>query len=200
MFLGLGPSAFAASGKHDTDNTLRLENATFPWHFPPPVGLAHPASGGTCEAIPQGIFINPIDNRTDRVRKVTREVLADGSQVISQDDLKTGTAEDSDGKTYHFVYKNRSVVSVSFGLPATAHVTMTDSFRLTGNGLHMHASFDWSWDSPAPDGVDFTLDPFADGPSIPFVFATADGVNPAPGVTNWQQLSTQGDPFHCDPL
>src|SRR4029453_2832200 len=95
MLLGLGPAAFAASVTHDADDTsrlkdtLRLENATFPWHFPPPVGLAHPASGGTCEAIPQGIFINPIDNRTDRVRKVTREVRADGSQVIVQDDLKT---------------------------------------------------------------------------------------------------------------
>ena len=186
LLLGLGPAAFAESGMHDTDDTerlkdtLRLKNVTIPWFLPPPVGLAHPDKGGTCEAIPAAVgFINPVDNRTDRVRKVTREVLADGGQVMSQDDLKTGTAEDDDGKTYHFVYKNFSVAHVSSGLPATVHVRMTDNFRLTGNGLHVHASFDWSWDYQDPDGVDFTLDPFAGGPAIPFVFATADGVNPA---------------------
>ena len=44
MLLGPGPSAFAASGTHDTDgisrlkDTLRLKNVTIPWLFPPPVG------------------------------------------------------------------------------------------------------------------------------------------------------------------
>jgi len=106
LLFGLGPVAFAASGTQDTDDTerlkdtLRLKNVTIPWFLPPPVGLAHPDNGGTCEAIPVAVgFINPVDNRSNRVRKVTREVLADGRQVIVQDDLKTGTAEDSHGAT-----------------------------------------------------------------------------------------------------
>jgi len=206
LLVGL-PSAFAASVTRDTDDTprlkdtLRLENVTIPWLFPPPVGLAHPANGGTCEAIPAAVgSINPVNNSSDRVRKVTRKVKADGSQVIVQDDLKTGTAVDSIGHTYHFIYTNRVVFTVSLSLPAIVHVRMTDSFLLQGNGLHLNVSFEWRWDYEAPAGVEVTLEPFADFPVVPFVFATADGVTAAPGVTNWQQLSTRGDPFNCDPL
>ena len=141
-----GSSRFRRSGMHDTDDTerlkdtLRLKTFTIPWNFP----LAHPDNdGGTCKAIPAAVgFINPVDNRSDRLRKVTREVMADGSQVIIQDDLKTGTAEDSHGDTYHFVYTNRAVFNVSPGLPAIVNVRMTDNFRLKGHGLHMHVSFD----------------------------------------------------------
>ena len=201
MLLGLGPSAFAASVTHDTDDTsrledtLRLENVTLPW--------LHPLHGGTC-TLPAAVgSINPVDKTGARVRKVTREVRADGSQVIVQDDLKTGTAVDSHGDTYHFVYKNRLVLNVSPGLPAIVQVEMTDSFRLTGHGLHMNVSFDWHWKYPTDqDGVKFTLEPFADFPDEHLVFATADGVHPdtANGVTDWQQLSTRGDPANCDPL
>ena len=207
MLLGLGPAAFAASVTHDADDTsrlkdtLRLKNVTISWN--------HPLDGGTC-TIPATVgSINPVDKTGDRVRKVTRKELPDGSQVIVQDDLKTGTAkDDSSGATYHFVYKNRAIFNVIFKEPsnlsatvsATVNVEMTDDFSLTGNGLDMNVSFDWSWKYEAPKGVDFTLEPFADFPVVPFVFATADGDNPAPGVTDWQQLSTQGEPFNCDPL
>jgi hypothetical protein len=36
----------------------------------------------------------------------------------------------------------------------------------------------------------------------PFFFATNDGVNEDPNIVpgSWQQLSTRGDPWHCDPL
>ena len=199
MLLGLGPSAFAASVTHDTDDTsrledtLRLENFTIPWLFP--------LNGGTCEAIPVDVgSINPVDKRSERVREVSGEVRADGSQVIVQDDLITGTAVDSHGDTYHFVYKNCVVLNVSPALPAIVKVRMTDSFVLKRNGPLMNVSFDWRWTYTAPAGVEVTLEPLADFPAVPFVFATADGVNPAPGVTNWQQLSTQGDPFNCDSL
>jgi hypothetical protein len=216
MLLGLGPAAFAASVTHDADDTsrlkdtLRLKNVTISWD--------HPLIGGTC-AIPAAVgSINPVDKTGDRVRKVTRKELPDGSQVIVQDDLKTGTAkerqenqqEDSSGATYHFVYKNRAIFYMIFNKPpdptatvsATVNVEMTDDFSLTGNGLDMNVSFDWSWKYEAPNGVDFPLEPFANFPVIPFVFATADGVEPDTdhSVTDWQQLSTQGDPFHCDPL
>jgi hypothetical protein len=190
LLLGLGPAAFAESGMHDTDDTerlkdtLRLKNFTIPWNFP----LAHPDNDGrTCKAIPAAVgFINPVDNRSDRLRKVTREGLADGSQVIVQDDLKTGTAEDSHG----------AVFNVSPGLPAIVNVRMTDNFRLKGHGLHMHVSFDVSWDYPAPNGVDITLEPLAFVPAVPFVV----GTETEKGATNFQLLSIQGDAFNCDPL
>jgi hypothetical protein len=133
---------------------------------------------------------------SNRVRKVTREGLADGRQVIVQDDLKTGTAEDSHGETYHFVYTNRAVFHVSPGLPALVNVRMTDSFRLKGHGLDMHVSFDVSWDYPAPNGVDITLEPLAFVPAVPFVV----GTETEKGATNLQLLSIQGDAFNCDPL
>jgi hypothetical protein len=199
LLLSLGPAAFAESGRHDTDDTehlrdtLRLKNFTIPWNFP----LAHPRKGGTCEAIPAAVgSINPVDNRSNRVRQVTTKGLADGSQVIVQDDLKAGTAEDSHGDTYHFVYTNRAVFNVSSGLPAIVNVRMTDNFRLKGHGLHIHVSFDVSWDYPAPNGVDITLDPLAFVPAVPFVVGT-DTEN---GATNFQLLSIQGDAFNCDPL
>jgi hypothetical protein len=198
LLLGPSPAAFAESGRHDTDDTerlkdtLRLKNFTIPWNFP----LAHPDNdSGTCKAIPVAVgFINPVDNRSDRLRKVTREVMADGSQVIVQDDLKTDTAEDSHGDTYHFVYTNRAVFNVPPGLPAIVNVRMTDNFRLKGHGLHMHVSFDVVWDYPAPNGVDITLDPLAFVPVVPFV------VGSDPEATNFQLLNIQGDAFNCDPL
>jgi len=188
-----------ADGSPQLKDTLRLENVTIPWLFP----LAHPSNSGTCSAIPTSVgAINPVDNHSDRVRKVTREVQPDSSQEIVQDDLKTGTAVDSKGATYDFVYKNRVVLTVPPGLPTIVHVRMTDSFRLKRKEFHADITFERSWDYAAPTGVEVTLEPGADFPVDPFVFATADGVNPdtAHGVTNWQQLSTQGDPFNCDPL
>ena len=83
---------------HHDDNTLRLkdtlrlENFTLEWPFS--------LENGTCQAIPAAVgAINPVDNSNDRVRKITREVRADGSQMIVQDDLITGTAKDSHGAT-----------------------------------------------------------------------------------------------------
>jgi hypothetical protein len=206
MLFSLGPATSAASDTRDTGDTsrlkdtLRLENATIPWSFP-----LHAA---TCAAIPAAVGeINPIDNRSDRVRELTREVLADGSQVIVQDDLIKGLAgSDSNDDIYHFVYKNRLVFRVSSGLPASVRVRMIDSFRLKkGDDIIMTVSFDYRWKYPAPNGITFDLG--GDGmnsnfPITPFVFATADGENPdtANGVTDWQELSTQGDPLNCDPL
>src|SRR4029453_17244195 len=116
-------------------DTLRLKNVTISWD--------HPLIGGTC-AIPAAVgSSNPVAKTGDRVRKVTRKELPDGSQVIVQDDLKTGTAEDdSSGAPYHFVSKNRAVFNVIFKEPpdpsatvsAIVKVEMTDDFSLTGNG------------------------------------------------------------------
>jgi hypothetical protein len=197
MLFGLGPATFAASETRDTDDTsrlkdtLRLENVTIPWSF------AIPAAVGS---------INPVNNRSDRVRKITREVLADGSQVIVQNDLIKGLASDSNEDIYHFVYKNRLVFEVSSDLPAIVSARMFDSFRLKKeDDIIMTVGFDYRWTYEAPTGIIFDLG--GDGmnsnfPITPFVFATADGENPdtANGMKDWPQRSTQGDPLNCDPL
>jgi hypothetical protein len=199
MLLGVGPSAVAASGTHDTDDisrlkdTLRIENVTIPWSFP----LNH----AKCGAIPAAVGeIKPDDNRSDRTREITREVRADGSQVIVQDDLIKGRASSyPNNDIYHFVYKNHVVIKVSSDLPAIVRVRMIDSFRLKkGDDIIMTVGFDWRWRYPDPD-PGTTLDLGGDGmnsnfPITPVVFPTDDG------VTDWEQLSTQGDPFNCDPL
>ena len=196
LFVGLS-SAFATSDTHHTDDSprlddvLRLENVTLPWFMP--------LKGGTC-TLPASVGeINPVDNSGDRLRKVTSKVRADGSQVIVQDDLKTGKAKDSNGNVYHFIYTNRVVFHVSPGLPADVNVRMTDNFRLYGNRLHMIASFDWRWTYTAPDGVKVTLEPSADFPVEGFVFATADGVNPAPGVTALAEAEHTGGSVELRP-
>jgi hypothetical protein len=197
LLVGSGLCTAAHAAPSGIRDTLHLKNVTIPWLF----SLANPANGGFCASIPASVgFINPVDNDSDRVRKVTSELLADGSQVIEQDDLKKGTAVDDSGAIYRFIYKNHLVLIASPGAPANVSVRMIDSFRLTGNGVNMNAIFDWSWDYAAPDGVVLNLQPDADFPVDFFIFATSDGVNPADGVTNWQQLKTQGDPFNCDPL
>ena len=205
MLLGLNPATFAASDTRDTDDTsrlkdtLRLENVTIPWSFP--------LHAETCEAIPVAVgSINPVNNSSDRVREITREVLADGSQVIVQNDLIKGLASDIHDDIYHFVYKNRLVFRVSSDLPPMVSARMIDSFRLKkGDDIIMTVGFDYRWKYPAPTGITFDLG--GDGmnsnfPIAPFVFATADGESPetANGVTDWQQLSTQGEPLNCDPL
>lgn len=196
---GLCTAAQAGNAPSGIKDTLHLKNVTIPWLF----SMANPANGGFCASVPASVgVINPVADSSDRVRKVTSEFLADGSQVIEQDDLIMGTAANDVGAVFRFIYKNHLVFIVSPSLPANVNVRMIDSFRLTGNGVNMNATFDWSWDYAAPDGVVLNLQPDADFPVDFFIFATADGVNPdtGNGVTNWQQLKTQGDPFNCDPL
>lgn len=198
------PLGFAAPVNDDDDNgktrlqdTLRLKNVSLPWAFP----LGHPDVGGSCAAIPATLgFINPVDDTSDRVRKTKQTMMADGSQVIVWDDRISGTAVDSNENTYQFLYKNGATLHVSPGQSPTVDVRMTDLFRIKGNGFQMKVTFDWSWTYTAQQGVAITLDPFVGFPIIDLVFATADGINPAPGVTNWVQLETEGDPFNCDPL
>ena len=192
VLLGPGPSAVAASETHDADGTSRLQDTLHQTHITIP--WEHPTvfEGGTCTIpVTVGSITPSADNTGERVRIITREVRADGSQVIVQDDLKTGIAEDSNHETYHFIYANHVVFNVSKDLDV--QVEMIDSFRLIGNGLHMHVGFDWRWEYTVTD-ITLTLDPLAGFPVIPFVFAT-DG-----DARNVQKLSTQGDPLACDPL
>ena len=124
--------------------------------------------------------------------------MADGSKEIVQNDLKKGDAEDNHDSAYNFVYKNHAAFNVSPESARFVSVEMTDSFSLKGHGLHMHVGFHLSWGYKTGWRRFFSI-PSSFCLCRSFVSGTIDGINPAPGVTDWQQLSTQGDVFHCDP-
>jgi len=103
---------------------------------------------------------------------------ADGSQRITFNDLAKGTATDNAGGTYQFVYHIHIVVDVPpSGTPV--QVAANDLFQLSGQGpaAGLNVGFHWRWTATALDAPDFF-----------------------PPVTNWEQISTKGDPLTCDPL
>ena len=89
LLVGLGLSAFAHASDDASrlENWLHLKNVTIPWLFS--------LDSAFCGNRDVGL-INPVDNRSDRLRRITREVRADGSQLIVQDDLKKGIAVDAE--------------------------------------------------------------------------------------------------------
>jgi hypothetical protein len=103
-------------------------------------------------------------------------VNADGSSQILINDLVTGTAVDSNGGTYHFVYHNHSTQDVPSG-SGPIQVSMVDSFVLNGDGgaAHMSVGFNWRWTYTPPAEL-------------------------WPPVDHWQKVSTRGEPFLCDPI
>jgi pectate lyase len=116
----------------------------------------------------------PISGTGQRHQEIITQVNADGTQRIIINDVVKGTATDSTG-SYHFVYTNHSIQDVpASGSPV--NIQMVDSFLLNGTGSakHMNVGFNWRW----------TFVP-------PALF---------PPVDNWQQISTRGDPLHCDPI
>jgi hypothetical protein len=113
------------------------------------------------------------------------KIRADGSKRVVDDAIARGTAVDSAGKTYRFLYVNQTISTVpASGSPV--QVQMRDSFRLHGrDGVNkVNVGFLWRWTyMPQNDDI-----PTSDSPGI------------WPPVDNWQQISTHGDPFTCDPL
>jgi hypothetical protein len=125
-----------------------------------------------CPSLPAGVSV---DGTGQRIAVTKTKVNADGSTQIVINDLVTGAAVGSNGATYHFVYHNHSTQNVpSAGGPI--QISMTDSFVLNGDGGagHMSVGFNWRW----------TFTP-------PALWPPHD---------NWQQISTRGDPFLCDPI
>jgi hypothetical protein len=131
------------------------------------------------------------------VVQITTKVRTNGSKQIDVFDVVTGTAVGSGGVngTYIWVYENHAIYNVPSGAgPVKVSVRMSDRFRLIGNGFTMDVSFNWRWKFQVPSGSAF--DP---GPEFTGVVFPDDPVSPT-NVFNFETISTQGEPFACDPI
>lgn len=110
-----------------------------------------------------------------RFQVITTVTKADGSQKIYNHDFVSGTATDTNGGTYNWVYTNQDRQQIPpSGSPV--RVNMTDSFLLSGTGsANLNIGFVWKWTFSPPDPE-------------------------WPPVDNWVQKITIGDPMHCDPI
>lgn len=196
LLFGLVPAAFAGNAAH---YSVRVENVTIPWAFPPPDGLS-----SFCPEVPADFHINPDDNGSDRVKNATQVNLPDGSVRILITDLVTGTAHDNFGNAYKFVYENNVTYSFN-GARVTAD--MKDTFKLNGKPVNFTVGFNWRWQYVA-DSLQVIEITDGSGQVInldvaPFIFATNDGVTESPDIVlgSWQKLSTRSEnPLNCDPL
>jgi hypothetical protein len=126
---------------------------------------------GQCPSLPAGLSLTGTGERISQTN--TRE-NADGSKTITINDLVVGDAVGSDGSTYHYKYSNHSTENVpASGSPK--QVSMTDSFVLNGGAVHVNVGFNWRWTYTTPDEY-------------------------FPPQHDWEQISTIGDPFLCDPI
>jgi len=196
MLFGLVPSALAGT---TFPLTVRLNNATIPWIFPPPDGL----NSSICSVIPQGINVNPDDLGSDRLKLAVQKDLPRGIQRTVITDLIHGTASDNLGGTYTFVYKNSLTLSFDGSI---VHARMVDLFVLNGANVNFTVGFDWRW-AYAANSLDVFEVKDANGQAVdiaidPFFFPTNDGVHEDPNIVpgSWQKVRTQGDPWNCDPL
>jgi hypothetical protein len=116
----------------------------------------------------------PVSGTGQGSDEIITTVNSDGSTRTDTASLITGTATDSTG-TYRFVYHNHNIIDVSAS--GSVQVFMVDSFTLNGNGSagNYEVSFTWRWTAPSLETA-------------------------WPPHDNWQQISTVGDPLHCDPL
>jgi hypothetical protein len=194
ILVGHSQSTYAGAGTHFT---LRLKNATIPWLYPPPGGLS-----SFCSRVPEGVDINPAALSSERVKNATQTERPDGTTWLITDLVK-GTASDNFGTTYTWVYENNATYDFD---GSTVAVHMKDTFKLKGGDVNYTVGFDWRWAYPA-QSLELVEVKDANGETIdigvaPFVFATNNGVNEDPNIVpgSWQQLSTVGDPFNCDPL
>ena len=188
LLFGLAPSAFAGNGERFS---VRLENVTIPWAFPPPDGIS-----SFCPEVPEGVHINPDDNGSDRVKNADRVNLPDGTVRVLITDLVTGVAHDSFGNAYKFVYEN-NVAYYFDGETVTAD--MKDTFKLEGGPVNYTVGFNWRWVYEA-DGLQVIEITDGSGQLInldvaPFIFATNDGVTENPDIVpdSWQKLSTRSE-------
>ena len=194
ILIGQGQFAYAGPATHFA---LHLNNTTIPWGFQPPEGLS-----SFCLAVPPGVHINPDSLGSNRVKNATQSNRS-GVTTWTITDLVKGTATDSFGLPYRFIYENNA----SFDFDgSTVTVQMKDTFQLKGSDVNYNVGFNWRWAYPAKS-LELIEVKDANGETIdiqvaPFFFATNDGVNEAPNIVpgSWQQLSTRGDPFNCDPL
>lgn len=117
-----------------------------------------------------------INGKGKRYQVVTADVLPNGATRVITNDFVQGTAEDSQGGKYTFIYANQDRNDIpASGAPI--RVNMTDTFILDGPGKtnDLSVGFVWRWTYTPPAGE-------------------------WPPVDNWKQIRTIGDPFNCDPI
>jgi hypothetical protein len=153
--------------------------------------------------IPNGVHINPDDLGSDRVKQATQNGRPDGTTRIVITDLVKGTASDNFGAKYAFIYENNSTYDFD-GSTVTVH--MKDTFRLKGGDVNYTVGFNWRWAYPA-EVLELVEEKNENGETVnigvaPFFFATPNGVSEDPNIVpgSWEQMSTRGEPWNCDPL
>lgn len=182
-------TVFAGSATH---YSVRLNDATIPFGFP---------IGEFCQEFPQPLSIDSDANSSDRVKNATERLKADGSKQVVVTDLIKGTATDEFGGTYSFVYQNDATFVFD---GSTISVSMKDTFKLMGSTSYV-VGFNWRWAFPA-DSMEVVQvvenGQVVDIQVTPNLPPTEDGITEAPFIVpgSWQQLSTRGDPWNCDPL
>jgi hypothetical protein len=107
----------------------------------------------------------------ESIAVINTRTLEDGSTETRTNNVIKGVATDSNGGSHTFVYQN---YSVDTALPNGTHrMSMSDTFVLNGPGPHFSIGFNWRWT--------YTESFW-------------------PPQDNWEQISTRGDVFACDPL
>src|SRR5262245_57882927 len=126
-----------------------------------------------CSSLPAGVSVS---GTGERVQVISTRKGEDGSTKIIDNDFVEGTAVDSAGHTYHFIYANQARQQVP-RRRAPINVDMTDSFILTDDagGNPLVVAFVWRWTYSPPAEL-------------------------WPPADNLQQDYTQGDAFTCDPI
>lgn len=123
-----------------------------------------------CPELPAGLSVS---GSGERHMIVNTHTMADGTTEIRRNDLIKGVAIDSNGDAHKFVYHNSSTETI---LPSGLHtISMNDIFVLSGPGPHYTVGFNWRWTFTPPEPL-------------------------FPPAHDWEQISTRGNIFLCDPL
>jgi hypothetical protein len=136
-----------------------------------PVSWTIPA--GQCPSFPAGLSVS---GTGERHAVVNTKENQDGSTRIIINDVVRGTAVDSNGDTYHFIYSNHSTQYIpASGLPI--EFEMTDNFVLNGRGAagNLEVGFVMRWTITDPN----------------------DPTWPPP---NAEMINVRGEAFLCDPI
>ena len=162
MLFAASATASAAPSAGATHESVR---ETVTWTLP----------AGQCPNLPAGVSVS---GSGERLEEINTKLNSDGGSRIVINDLVTGSAVDSSGGTYLFIYHNHSIEDVppsGSGLPH--QISMIDSFVLNGGGSasHMSVGFNWRWTYTPPEAI-------------------------WPPAHNLQKISTRGEPERCDPI
>ncbi|MBZ0298645.1 MAG: hypothetical protein K8J31_02845 [Anaerolineae bacterium] len=128
---------------------------------------------GQCPSLPAGLSVS---GTGERHAVINTKENSDGSSQIIINDVVKGTAVDSNGDTYRFIYTNHSIQSVpAGGLPI--QFEMNDSFVLNGRGAagNLAVGFVIRWSTTDPN----------------------DPTWPPPNV---EIVNLRGEAFLCDPI